>query len=329
MNEISINRLAIPLVKRLCARRAQLNLAVERAAGGALLVDAGIAAPGGLEAGRLIAEVCLGGLGTVTLTHAGVSPQWPLTLHVHTAQPVLACLASQYAGWSLSHKERHDDDQSEGGDAFHALGSGPARALAVREPLFETIGYRDAADGAVLVLEVDKPPPPALLARIARNCGIAEERLSVILTPTSSIAGAVQVVARVLEVGLHKTHELGFPLADVADGIGSAPLPPPGGDFVRAMGRTNDAILFAGRVQLFVRGTAAAARELAQALPSATSRDYGRPFAEIFQDYGHDFFKIDPMLFSPAQVAVVHLPSGRTFHAGAVNLDLLAQSFAP
>ena len=320
MNGISVNRLALALVEQLCEKRAQLGLSVAHTDDGVLLVDAGIVARGGLEAGRLIAEICLGGLGTVTLAHAGISSKWPLTLHVHTAQPVLACLASQYAGWSLAH--------GEGKDAFHALGSGPARALALREPLFDDLGYRDDADGAVLVLEVDAPPPPPLLRKIAQNCGVGAERLRVILTPTSSLAGSVQVVARVLEVGLHKAHELGFPMADVADGAGSAPLPPPGGDFVQAMGRTNDAILFAGRVHLFVRGRADAAQELARALPSGTSRDYGRPFAEVFEDYGRDFFKIDPMLFSPAQVAVTHLPSGRTFHAGAVALDLLERSFA-
>ena len=319
MTRPSLNRLALPLVEQLYEKREQLGLSVTRTADGVSLTDAGIVARGGLEAGRLIAEICLGGLGQVTLTHAGVSRQWPLTLHVHTAQPVLACLASQYAGWSLEH--------GEGKDAFGALGSGPARALASREPLFEKLGYRDDAAHAVLVLEVDAPPPAPLLRKIAQDCGVACERLHVILTPTSSIAGSVQVVARVLEVGLHKAHELGFPLDDVADGAGSAPLPPPAGDFVQAMGRTNDAILFAGCIQLFVRGPAEAARELAEALPSNTSRDYGRPFAEVFKEYDHDFFKIDPMLFSPAQVAVTHLPSGRTFHAGAVALELLHQSF--
>ena len=319
MDKVSVNRLTVPLVERLCERRSQLNLAVERTPDGVLVVDAGIAVHGGLEAGRLIAEICMGGLGRVSLTHGGVAPKWPLTLHVHAARPVLSCLASQYAGWSLSH--------GEGKEAFHALGSGPARALAVREPLFEELGYRDTADGAVLVLEVSKPPPAPLLRKVADHCGVACERLSVILTPTSSLAGSVQVVARVLEVALHKVHELGFALNDVIDGAGSAPLAPPAADFVRAMGRTNDAILFAGRVHLFVRGEVAAARELTAALPSATSRDYGRPFAEIFKDYGYDFFQIDPMLFSPAQVAVTHLPSGRTFHAGAVALDLLDRSF--
>jgi len=320
MNRISLNQLAAPLVEQLCERREELGLSVTRSADGARLVDAGIDARGGMEAGRLISGICLGGLGQVTLTHGGVAPRWPLTLHVHTAAPVLACLASQYAGWSLSH--------GEGKEAFHALGSGPARALALREPLFNELDYRDAADDAVLVLETQRPPPPQLLNKIAERCDVAADRLTVILTPTTSLAGSVQVVARVLEVGLHKVHELGFNLDDVADGAGSAPLAPPAADFVQAMGRTNDAILFAGRIHLFVRGAEDAARRLAEALPAGTSPDYGRPFADIFKAYDHDFFKIDPMLFSPAQVAVTHLPSGRTFHAGAIDLNLLDQSFA-
>ena len=73
----------------------------------------------------------------------------------------------------------------------------------------------------------------------------------------------MQITARVLEVALHKVHALGFPLDHVRDGLGAAPLPPPAPDFLTAMGRTNDAILFGGEVQLFVDGPEDAARELA------------------------------------------------------------------
>jgi methenyltetrahydromethanopterin cyclohydrolase len=232
---------------------------------------------------------------------------------------VLSCLGSQYAGWSLSH--------GEGKDAFHALGSGPGRALAVKEPLFQELGFRDRADTACLVLEVDRLPPQALVDKIAADCGVSTESLTLILTPTRSLAGAVQVCARVLEVALHKVHELGFPLRDIVDGAGSAPLPPPAPDFVQAMGRTNDAILFGGKVQLYVRGDDGAAQDLAERLPSSTSRDYGRPFAEVFRKFGFDFFKIDPLLFSPAQVVVSSLDSGHSFHAGRINAELLAASF--
>ena len=318
--DIRINELSKALVEQLCSQAAQLAVSVSQAQNGTRIVDAGIKAQGSLEAGRRIAEICLGGLGCVALTHDGIAANWPLTVHVSTVNPIIACLASQYAGWSLSYEE--------GKQKFQALGSGPARALSQREPLFKELAYHDQCEHSVVVLEVDRYPPPPLLDKIANQCAIEARNLTVILTPTCSLAGSMQVVARVLEVALHKTHELGFNLNDVVDGCGSAPFAPPAKDFVVGMGRTNDAILFAGRVHLFVNGKIDAARTLAEKLPSNTSRDYGRPFAEVFKDYKYDFFKIDPMLFSPAQVAISHLPSGKTFHGGAIALDLLEQSFA-
>jgi methenyltetrahydromethanopterin cyclohydrolase len=242
-----------------------------------------------------------------------------MTVHVHTANPVLGCLASQYAGWSLGH--------GEGKAAFHALGSGPGRALALKEPLFKELAYRDQADNACLVLEVDRDPPSPLVEKIAADCSVSGEALTLILTPTRSLAGTVQVVARVLEVALHKVHELGYPLEQIVDGAGSAPLPPPAADFVQAMGRTNDAILFGGQVQLYVTGDDADAKSLADRLPSGNSRDYGKPFAVVFKAYEYDFFQIDPLLFSPARVIVTALESGRSFCAGTLDSALLDASF--
>jgi methenyltetrahydromethanopterin cyclohydrolase len=175
----------------------------------------------------------------------------------------------------------------------------------------------------VLVLEVDRVPPPVMLHKVLRDSGLQPDALTVVLTPTTSAAGTTQVVARVLEVALHKAHELGFALADIVDGVASAPLPAPSPDGVQAMGRTNDAILYGGRVHLSVRGSDEAARALAAKLPSSNSRDFGRSFANIFKDVGFDFYKIDPALFAPAEVWVSNLDSGRSWHGGALNMDLL------
>ena len=109
--------------------------------------------------------------------------------------------------------------------------------------------------------------------------------------------------------------------------MGATPLPPPSPDALIAMGRTNDTILFGGQVHLFVEGPEGEAAALAERLPSGSSRDYGRPFAQVFKDYQYDFFKIDPMLFSPAKVAVTALQSGRTFRSGALDAALLERSF--
>ena len=315
----SINDLSQPIVQQLISRADSLRLGIEKDSSGATMIDAGINHHGGLEAGRLISEICLGGLGQVSLTHTNTAPNWPLSVYVHTMNPVLACLGSQYAGWQLSH--------GEGKQAFYALGSGPGRAASLREPLFEELAYQDKADKVCIVMEVDKNPPSELLTKMSEQCGVAAENLTVILTPTKSLAGVVQVVARVLETALHKAHELKFPLERIIDGAGSAPLCPPIPDFVQAMGRTNDAILFAGRVQLYVTGSDDDAKALATDLPSNTSKDYGKPFAKVFADAKYDFYEIDQMLFSPAQVSVTAVESGNTFIAGEVNLDLLKESF--
>ena len=317
MKDISINELAKPLVQELISNRDALRIKVENFPNGATYIDAGINSAGGLEAGRIIGEICMGGLGTVTLYHSmAAMSDWPLTLHVHTSYPVLACLASQYAGWSLSHEN------------FQALGSGPGRAIALKEPLFDVLGYKDECDTAIFVLEVDQLPPIELIDKIAETCNLAPNALTFIFTPTSSIAGCVQVVSRVLEVALHKVHELGFPLDNILDGSASAPLAPPTPDFVKAMGRTNDAILFAGRVHLFVRGNDADAEKLAIDLPSSSSRDYGKPFAQVFKDHEYDFFQVDPMLFSPASVMVTAVDSGKTFRGGELDPRLLHKSFS-
>ncbi|MGM9490499.1 methenyltetrahydromethanopterin cyclohydrolase [Ideonella sp. YS5] len=314
---LSVNALAEPLVRRLLDEAEALGIAYERDAAGVCIVDAGVATRGSVAAGVLVGEICMGGLGRVGLRADG-SGGWPTWLDVASAQPVLACLGSQYAGWSLAASK-----EETGGKKFFSLGSGPARALAGKEPLFAELGYRDQSAAGVLVLEVDRVPPKIIVDKLLRDCGLTPEGLTVILTPTTSLAGTTQVVARVLEVALHKAHELGFALADIVDGAATAPLPAPSPDGVEAMGRTNDAILYGGRVQLSVKGSDGAARELARQLPSRNSRDYGRSFAEIFKEAGHDFYKIDGALFAPAEVWVSNIASGTTWHGGATDLPLL------
>jgi methenyltetrahydromethanopterin cyclohydrolase len=318
---LSVNALARPLVERLIANAEVLGLRVHRDESGACIVDAGIAARGSVDAGLRIAEICMAGLGDVAL-RCDSARSWPTWLEVTSAQPLLACLASQYAGWSLAASK-----EETGGKKFFSLGSGPGRALAGKEPLFAELGYRDRSDTGVLVMEVDRTPPRVIIDKVVRDCALAAEGLTLILTPTTSLAGTTQVVARVLEVALHKAHELGFALGDIVGGNATAPLPAPSPDGVQAMGRTNDAILYGGQVHLTVRGDDAAARELARRLPSRNSRDFGRSFAEIFKEVAFDFYKIDPALFAPAQVWVSNLDSGNTWHGGALELKLLTDSW--
>jgi methenyltetrahydromethanopterin cyclohydrolase len=314
---LSVNALARPLVERLLANADALKVAVQRDDSGVCIVDAGISVHGSVAAGLLIGEICMGGLGHASL-HATGMEGWPTWIEVRSSQPVLACLGSQYAGWSLAATK-----EETGGKKFFSLGSGPARALAAKEDLFKELGYRDRADTGVLVMEVDRLPPRFIIDKLLHDCGLKPEALTLIVTPTTSLAGTTQVVSRVLETCLHKAHSLGFALGDIVDGVAAAPLPSPTPDGVQAMGRTNDAILYGGRVQLTVRGDDAAAKALAQKLPSTNSRDHGRSFADIFKEAGYDFYKIDSGLFAPAEVWVSNLDSGNTWHGGRLDMPLL------
>ncbi|KAB1080376.1 methenyltetrahydromethanopterin cyclohydrolase [Methylobacterium soli] len=316
----SVNALTAPLVERLVADAEVLRLAVTQEPGGARMVDAGASVRGSIEAGRRMAEICLGGLGTVTISPSGPVASWPYSVVVHATDPVIACLGSQYAGWSLA-------DES-GDSGFFALGSGPGRAVAVVEDLYQELGYRDSATRTALVLEAASGPPASVVAKVAEAAGLRPEDVTFIFAPTQSLAGSTQVVARVLEVALHKAHTVGFDLHKIVDGIGSAPLSPQHPDFIQAMGRTNDAIIYGGRVQLFVEADEADARQLAEQLPSTNSSDHGSPFAEVFGRVNGDFYKIDGALFSPAEVIVTSVTTGKSFRGGHLMPELVEASFA-
>jgi methenyltetrahydromethanopterin cyclohydrolase len=200
--------------------------------------------------------------------------------------------------------------------------------VACKEPLFAQIGYRERTDKVVGILETGKLPPEDICLKIAAACNVAAERVTLLAARTASLAGTVQVVARSIETALHKMHELGYELKRVVSGFGTAPLPPVAPDDLAGIGRTNDAILYGGDVTLWVyEEDDARLAELGLRIPSAASRDFGEPFSVVFERYGRDFYKIDPLLFSPAVVTLVNLSSGRSFRFGELRPDVLAKSF--
>lgn len=314
--DLRLNERATRLADTLAADPDRFGVAVSTLAEGTRLIDCGVAAPGGLEAGRLLGEVCMGGLGHVAFTPLKVGESRLAGLHVRTDHPAASCMASQYAGWAI---------QPEG---FFGMGSGPLRAIArVEKELFDRLGVIEPADGSgVLVLEGRTPPDDAVARHIADKAGIAPDRLTILIAPTASLAGTVQISARVVETCLHKLGELGFDVRQVASGFGSAPVAPVAKSDLRAIGRTNDCILYGGVVQLTVRAEDEELERLAPEVPSSASRDYGTPFYETFQRYDGDFYKVDPHLFSPAEVYLTSAESGRTFQAGRINAGVLRRS---
>ena len=121
-------------------------------------------------------------------------------------------------------------------------------------------------------------------------------------------------------------HEVGFDIATVRSGFGACPLAPVAADDLTAIGRTNDAVLYGGRAWYTVQTEDALIESVIERLPSAASRDYGVPFGELFRRHGGDFYKIDPLLFSPAEITITNSVSGRSFHAGGVDTAVLRAS---
>jgi methenyltetrahydromethanopterin cyclohydrolase len=312
---LSLNRRALWLVEALLAHAEERRVAVSPIEGGGRYIDCGIAAQGGLFAGVELARICLGDLGRVVLVPGEVGSAAVPLVQVGTDHPVQACLASQYAGWALK----------EG--SFFAMGSGPMRAAAGSEAIYDVVGFRETADAVVGVVETRKPPTPPIVAKIAAACRVEPAQVTLLAAPTASIAGSVQVVARSVETALHKLAELRFDLSRLVAGYGTAPLPPVARDDTAAIGRTNDAVLYGARVTLFVTGDDDSLLEIGRNLPSSASPDYGDPFATIFARYNHDFYAVDPHLFSPAEVVFQNVETGCVHAFGQVDQAVLARSF--
>jgi methenyltetrahydromethanopterin cyclohydrolase len=315
VTSLHMNESASEIADEMADHAELLRVTSKRLPGGARVIDAGVEINGGIEAGLALAEICMGGLGNVSCTPVQIGSQsWP-GLTVWTDHPAVSCMASQYAGWAVSVGK------------FFAMGSGPLRAHArVERELFEKLGYQEQTDAGVLVLEGRALPTDEVAAWVAEKAGLQPRQLTFVVAPTASLAGGVQISARIVETGLHKIETLGFDVNRIVSASGTAPLPPVAKNDLRAIGRTNDCILYGGQARYTVKAGDAELEKLAQQVPASASRDYGTPFYEIFQRYGGDFYKIDPLLFSPAEVWLTSTETGRTFHAGRTNPEVLEAS---
>jgi len=311
--ELSPNLQAFPFVKQLLDYPERFRVMVKKI-NGVSVIDCGVDVLGGWEAGVIFANICLGGLAKINLhweDFAGL--RWP-AIEVITDHPVRSCMASQYAGWFVKK------------DKFSAMGSGPARAVLSSEELFIKLGYKDSSDISILCLESRKLPTEEAIDLILEKCGCEPNNLYILVAPTASMVGSVQIAARSVETGLHKLLGLGYDIGNIDSGWGISPLPPVAADDLIALGRTNDAILYGTTVQYNLQDEDERLKSIITQVPSSSSKDYGQPFRELFERYGN-FYDIDPLLFSPAKVCLSNRKSGRSFWAGEICSELLKKSF--
>jgi methenyltetrahydromethanopterin cyclohydrolase len=315
-SRLSVNRQALKLVDILIKDAPIYGLHIERKEKGATVIDAGIEATGGIAAGKMITEICLGGYGKAEIYPIQIGSLQLPSVFVHTNHPAVSMLGSQFADWQIKQGK------------YFAMGSGPARALARRDTdLYRKIDYKDKCDSTVIVLETDSKPPNSVIENIAQDCHVQARRLSVIIVPTTCIAGSTQISGRVVETGLHKLVKVGLDPKCVKIASGSAPIAPTHPKFTVAMGRTNDAILYAGSTHYDIKGYDDKDLEgFVKKSPSSASKSYGQPFQQLFKNAGYDFYKIDPGLFAPAAISATNLDTGSFFAAGEVNTEVFKHS---
>ena len=312
---LSINKLAYNLVEEMLAEPEYYGVTVERLPSGATVIDTGLEAPGGYEAGLMTTRIAMGGAGTAFLGYADFGGLKLPTVIVSTDHPTIALFGAQLAGWRI---------KTEG---YTADGSGPARALALKpKKVFRKIGYRDEADVAVLLLETDRKPPDEAALFVAEACEVAPENVYLLLTSTTSLAGMVQISGRVVETGLFRLDVLGLDLKKVLYGVGQAPIMPVHSDWGKAMGRAEDALTYGGVTSYVVDDEDETLKELSKKAPSSNCKDYGKTSYEIYKAVDFDFTQIDPALFAPAVVTLTSARTGSTFTGGEINTEVLKSS---
>ena len=295
----------------------ELRIEAHELENGTIIADAGVKAPGGLGAGIYLSRLCMADLADIQLTPCDINGALLPGVQVATDYPAVSCMASQCAMWQIK------------ADKFFAMGSGPARVLARKtKDLYEKIGFEEFSDVGVLVLETNKLPDAAVSAQIAEKCGIDPADLRLAVAPTDSVAGLVQVSARVVETGLHKLFTMGFDITTINSGFGRAPISPIVGDATMCMGSSNDAIIYGGETYYTLEyDNLEELQQYLKGMPSEASRDYGAPFYKTFKAAGFDFFKVDHNVFAPAKVVMNETKSRRTFLSGKINPEVLLESF--
>ncbi len=310
---ISVNRQAAAIAAEMVSHAEELGIGVTDLPCGARIIDIGLQVPGGLMAGLHTANLSLGGMGRVGFQSLDYGDFVLPGVVIAVDRPEIGCMASQYAGWGIRKPN------------FFAIGSGPARAQARVETLFDQLDYRDDSDVAVLILEGKVMPDDTIAEHIARKCRLNPSQLILTLAPAACVAGLVQLSARAVATGMHKMFKLGFDVRQVLHGTGVCPIAPVVPDEDLASAHANDCVLYGARIHYTVRADDAELANLIDRLPSSASPDYGTPCEELFRRYG-SFYDVDPLLFCPAEVTIQNLASGRSFHAGRSNPGVLKRS---
>ena len=328
MHHIKINELARNIADTIINNKEIYGANIVKLANDSTILDM---TKSSWEGGKLVGEICMGGLATIIFSHYNLDGHFIPSLTVHTSEPLISCMASQLAGWNVKlKKEVEKNGELKKKVVFQSLGSGPARAKSRGEKIFDEIEYTDSSDCAVIVFETAKLPNEEVMNIVAEKCGVGTNQTYAVCAPTACLTGSIQVAARIVETGVHKLHEIKFPIELIRAGYGTTTIAPIAKDDLGAMGRTNDSISAAGMTYYTIDAEKEKEEELFDLLkegPANTSSSYGKPFIETFKEANYNFYDIDPGLFAPATYTLTNIRTGRSITVGKINHELLKKSY--
>lgn len=155
MINVSVNEYGLDVFEEMMDNAEELQVDILELDNGTTIIDAGVEVEGGFEAGLYVARICMADLADIRFSTFDLGKLSVPALELTTDHPVIACMASQYAGWRIKVKK------------FFGMGSGPARALSLNpRELYEKIGYEDDATEAVLILESSAIPDEEVTDKI-------------------------------------------------------------------------------------------------------------------------------------------------------------------
>lgn len=241
--------------------------------------------------GIKIAESSMGGLGKVKISEDE-------KLHVKIPEKVaIATLSSQLAGWTIKINEKN------------FLGSGPGRILAKKpKEIIEKVDYYEKSEKAALILETEILPKKETCKKILDDC--KAKKLIIATFKGNSKIGMINVLARIVEVGVLRLHTLGYDVKKINSAEGFVRIPKFSKD---AMFNANDAIIYNSFVKIEVDGWDT---KLTEKTVSNYSKFYGKKFKEIFLISGENFYKIPQEIFAPAGMKIIDLKDGKEYYAG-------------
>lgn len=317
---LSVNKLAFNLVKKLINEHERLKIKIIKLRNGAKVIDTGIKALGSLEAGLIVSKISLGGLANVFILPTSYGETTLLSIYVNTDHPSIAILGSQLPLLSLFKV-----------DEYSAILSGPGKTL-IKEldqrskELFEKIQYRDKSKIAIFILQSNEVPNEKIAKYLAKQCKVSPKNLYLIITPTNSIVGSIQVSARMIEITLWRLFSIfKFSMDKIVAASGSAPISPIYPDVWKRLGITPDDMLMNGsKVVLFIKPEKTDDLQyLVKNMVIESTKAYGKSFYEMLEEANFDFYKIDHSSVAPAQLIIYDLLNGKIHEAGKLNIDFI------